>query len=84
MPSWTRRVRAAAAAEAGRDPGAIEKMGGCPDLLPSSTVEPKAAIEERLKHGITRLVLPVGPFLPNLEESLTRFGETVIQPFGEM
>ena len=73
-----------AAAEAGRDPGAIEMMGGCPDLLPSSTVEPKAAIEERLKHGITRLVLPVGPFLPNLEESLTRFGETVIQPFGEM
>jgi probable F420-dependent oxidoreductase len=73
-----------AAAEAGRDPGAIEMLGGCPDLLPSSTVEPEAAIEERLKHGITRLVLPVGAFMSNLEESLTRFGETVIQPFGEM
>src|ERR1700716_4508371 len=36
-----------AAAEAGRDPGAIEMIAGCPDLLPGSTVEPQAAVEER-------------------------------------
>jgi probable F420-dependent oxidoreductase len=71
-----------AAAEAGRDPAAIEMIAGCPDLLPSSTVEPAVAIEQRRRLGISRIVLPVGPFLPNLEESLARFSETVIQPFG--
>jgi len=73
-----------AAAEAGRDPGEIEMLAGCPDLLPSSTVEPKAAIEERVRRGIDRIVLPVGPFMPNLEESLARFGDTVIAPFGAL
>ncbi|WP_421994406.1 LLM class F420-dependent oxidoreductase [Reyranella sp.] len=72
-----------AAAEAGRDPGAIEMLAGCPDLLPSSTVDPGTAIEERKRHGIGRIVLPVGPFMPNLEESLARFGERVIRPFAE-
>ena len=71
-----------AAAEAGRDPGAIEMLGGCPDLLPGSGKDPKAAIAERAKHGIGRLVLPVGAFLPDLEGNLARFGETVIGPFG--
>jgi probable F420-dependent oxidoreductase len=71
-----------AAAEAGRDPGAIEMIAGCPDLLPGSTVEPQAAVEERARRGIGRIVLPVGPFLPSLEESLLRFGETVIRPFS--
>jgi probable F420-dependent oxidoreductase len=73
-----------AAAEAGRDPAAIEMISGCPDLLPSSTVEPKAAIEERVRRGISRIVLPVGPFLPNLEESLARFGDSVIRPFSDL
>jgi probable F420-dependent oxidoreductase len=71
------------AAEAGRDPAHIEMIAGCPDLLPSSTVEPKAAIEERARRGISRIVLPVGPFMPNLEESLARFGDRVIQPFSD-
>mgnify|MGYP001252831757 CR=1 FL=1 len=71
-----------AAAEAGRDPAAIEMIAGCPDLLPSATVEPEAAIEQRRRQGIGRIVLPVGAFMPNLEESLARFAETVIQPFG--
>ncbi|CAN5923171.1 LLM class F420-dependent oxidoreductase [soil metagenome] len=73
-----------AAAEAGRDPGAIEMIAGCPDLLPGSTVEPQRALDERKKRGIDRIVLPVGPFMPSLEESLPRFGETVIQRFGEL
>ena len=67
-----------AAAESGRDPAAIEMLGGCPDLLPGSTKNPEAAIEERRKHGITRLVLPVSAFMPDLEANLARFGETVI------
>ena len=71
-----------AAAEAGRDPGEIELFAGCPDLLPGSTVEPQAAVEERARRGVNRIVVPVGPFLPSLEESLMRFGETVIRPFA--
>lgn len=70
------------ALEAGRDPGAIEMMSGCPGLLPGpdsvATKDPRAAIEERARHGIGRLILPVGSFLPDLEGSLARFGETVI------
>ena len=73
-----------AAADAGRDPGEIEMLAGCPDLLPSSTVEPKAAVEERKRRGIDRIVLPIGPFMPNLEESLSRFGDTVIKPFADL
>ena len=68
-----------AAEAAGRDPAAIEMLGGCPELLPGSGKDPHAAITARAARGIGRIVLPVGPFLPNLEESLGRFGETVIQ-----
>jgi probable F420-dependent oxidoreductase len=71
-----------AAAEAGRDPAEIEMLGGCPDLLPGSGKDPKAAIEERSRQGIARLVLPVGAFLPDLETNLARFGEKVIRNFG--
>ena len=76
-------VERRAAAEAGRDPAHIEMIADCPDLLPSSTIEPKAAIEERARRGISRIVLPVGPFMPNLEESLARFGDRVIRPFAD-
>ena len=51
---------------------------------PSSTVEPQVAIEERVRRGVGRIVLPVGPFMPNLEESLERFGQTVIKPFADL
>lgn len=71
-----------AAAEAGRAPAEIEMLGGCPDLLPGSAKDPKAAVEERRRHGISRLVLPVSAFLPDLETNLARFGETVIRNFG--
>jgi probable F420-dependent oxidoreductase len=67
---------------AGRDPKAIEIMAGCPDLLPVSTKDPRAAVEERARQGVGRIVLPVWRFLPDLEEGLSRFVETVIRPFG--
>ena len=81
MPLFDVARRAAAAA--GRDPGEIEMLAGCPDLLPGSTVEPQLAVEERKKRGIGRIVLPVGPFMPSLEESLLTFGEKVIRPFAD-
>lgn len=74
-------VRRAAEA-AGRDPAAIELMTGCPDALPNSGKDPLAAVEERRAHGIGRVVLPVGAFMPDLEESLPRFGEAVIRHFA--
>jgi probable F420-dependent oxidoreductase len=74
-------VRRAAEA-AGRDPAAIEMITGCPDLLPGSGKDPRAAVEERISHGIGRIVLPVGAFMPDLETGLARFGETVIRPFS--
>src|SRR5690349_6179339 len=36
-----------AAEAAGRDPAAIEMLGGCPDLLPGSDKDAQAAVEER-------------------------------------
>jgi probable F420-dependent oxidoreductase len=70
-----------AAADAGRDPGEIEIMAGCPDLLPGSTQDPRAAIEARAKQGVSRIILPVWRYLPDLEDGLSRFGETVIRQF---
>ncbi|GGG17572.1 hypothetical protein GCM10010964_02230 [Caldovatus sediminis] len=67
---------------AGRDPAAIEMITGCPGALPSSGQDPLAAVEERRARGIGRVVLPVTAFLPDLEESLPRFGETVIRAFA--
>lgn len=70
-----------AAAEAGRDPGEIEIMAGCPDLLPGSGADPRAAIEARARQGVGRIVLPVWRYLPDLEEGLGRFGETIIRQY---
>jgi probable F420-dependent oxidoreductase len=75
-------VRRAAEA-AGRDPGSIEMITGCPDTLPNSGKDPLAAVEERRARGIGRIVLPVGAFMPDLEDSLPRFGETVIRHFSK-
>jgi alkanesulfonate monooxygenase SsuD/methylene tetrahydromethanopterin reductase-like flavin-dependent oxidoreductase (luciferase family) len=71
-----------AAAEAGRDPQAVEIMAGCPELLPGSTEDPRAAIEARAKQGVSRIILPVWRWLPDLEDGLGRFGETVIRLFS--
>jgi probable F420-dependent oxidoreductase len=68
---------------AGRDPQSIEIMAGCPDLLPGSTKDPRAAIEARAKQGVGRIILPVWRYLPDLEDGLGRFGETVIRPFSD-
>jgi len=67
---------------AGRDPRAVEIMAGCPDLLPGSTKDPRAAIEARARQGVGRIILPVWRYLPDLEDGLGRFGETVIRAFG--
>ena len=67
---------------AGRDPGAIEILAGCPNALPGSGRDPLVAVAERQRLGVGRVVLPVGAFLPDLEESLPRFGEQVIGAFA--
>jgi probable F420-dependent oxidoreductase len=72
------------AAEAGRDPMAIEIMAGCPDLLPGSGKDPKAAVEARAKQGVSRIVLPVWRFLPDLETALGEFSQKVIKPFAHL
>jgi probable F420-dependent oxidoreductase len=74
-------VRRAAEA-AGRDPSIIEMIAGCPGALPGSGQDPLAAINERRLRGVDRVVLPIGPFLPRLEESLPLFGDRVIRPFA--
>lgn len=67
---------------AGRDPAAIEMLGGCPDLFPGSGKDAQSAVEERASRGIGRIVLPVGAFMPDLENTLMRFGADVIRPFA--
>ena len=66
------------AAEHGRDPQELEISTGCPDVLPGSSVDPLAAMEERRRRGVHRLVLPLTPFLPDLETSLGEFQKRVI------
>lgn len=66
---------------AGRDPGKIETLAGCPDALPKSGKDAKAAVEERRTRGVDRVVLPVHAFLPDLETTLPAFGDTVIRQF---
>ncbi|MDB5372737.1 MAG: putative F420-dependent oxidoreductase, Rv2161c family, partial [Belnapia sp.] len=73
-------VRRAATA-AGRDPTAIEFLTGCPDALPQPGKDARAAVEARRVAGVGRVVLPLTAFLPDIEESLPRFGETVIRAF---
>jgi len=67
---------------AGRDPKSIEILAGCPDLLPGSGKDAKAAIEARARQGVGRIVLPVWRFLPDLESGLGEFGQKVIRPFS--
>ncbi len=67
---------------AGRDPASVELITGCPGALPQSGVDPRAAVEERIARGIGRVALPISAFMPDLEDSLPRFGETVIRQFA--
>jgi hypothetical protein len=68
---------------AGRDPAAVELITGCPGALPKSGADPHAAVEERIKRGVGRIAVPVTAFMPDLEDSLPRFAETVIRPFAD-
>jgi probable F420-dependent oxidoreductase len=68
---------------AGRDPGAISITTTCPGLSPKKMGSDwRSVIAERAALGVTRVIVPVGSFLPNLEETLPQFGETVIRQFG--
>ena len=57
-------------------------MAGCPDLLPGSGKDPRPAIDERVRQGVDRIVLPLPRFQPDLEDNLSRFGETIIRPYS--
>ena len=70
------------AAQQGRDPAALEITTGCPDALPDSGKDALAAVQERADLGVHRVVLPLTPFLPDLETSLPAFGEQVIAACG--
>jgi alkanesulfonate monooxygenase SsuD/methylene tetrahydromethanopterin reductase-like flavin-dependent oxidoreductase (luciferase family) len=70
------------AEQAGRDPAKVELTLGCPGALPKSGTDPRAAVEERIRHGAGRLALPVTAFLPDLETSLARFSEEIIKPYA--
>lgn len=72
----------AEARDAGRDPGAIEIMTGCPDALPGSGKDPLAAVAARAAAGVHRIVLPLAAFEADLEGMLSDFGERVIAPFN--
>ncbi len=66
------------ASKAGRDPNAIEISTSCPDALPGSGKDPLEAVAERRALGVHRVVLPLDPFLPDIEKTLAKFGEEVI------
>lgn len=66
---------------AGRDPGAIEMITGCPGALPGAGGDPVEAVAARAKLGVGQVVLPIGAFMPDLEDSLPRFGEQVIRAY---
>lgn len=66
------------AEDSGRDPASIELTTGCPEALPGSGADPLAAVAKLGERGVDRVVLPLAPFLPDLEANLARFGEEVI------
>jgi probable F420-dependent oxidoreductase len=73
-----------AAEQAGRDAAKVELILGCPGALPKSGSDPRAAVEERIAQGAGRLALPVHAFLPDLETTLARFGEEIIEPYASV
>ena len=68
------------AADHGRDPDGISLMTGCPGALGD---DPVGAVTELAEAGIDRVVVPTSAFLPDLDEALGRFGETVIAEVGQ-
>jgi len=72
-----------AAEAAGRDPKALAVTTTCPGVSPKGDGDPRAAIEERIAQGVNRVIVPVASFMPDLEQSLPRFGEKIIRPFAD-
>jgi len=72
-----------AAEAAGRDPKALAVTTTCPGISPKGDSDPRAAIEERISQGVNRVIVPVAAFMPDLEQSLPRFGEKIIRPFAD-
>ena len=66
-----------------RDPATVELITGCPGALPKAGTDPRAAVEERIARGVGRVALPISAFMPDLEDSLPRFGETVIRQYAK-
>lgn len=65
------------AADAGRDPAAIEVTFGSAEVFGS---DPVGAVEELRAQGVDRVVVPSFLYLKNTAEALAAFGETVIAP----
>ena len=63
---------------AGRDPDEIEITTGCPGALPGPENDPLRAVAERAARGVSRIVLPLPAFLPDLEARIGDYGEAVI------
>ena len=72
-----------AADAAGRDPKALAITTTCPGVSPKGDGDPRAAIEERITQGVNRVIVPVASFMPDLEQSLPRFGEKIIRQFAD-
>ena len=66
------------AADAGRDPDAIEIMTGSPKVFGA---DPQGAIEELAAMGVDRTVIPSFLFFADPAEQLAEFSERVMAPF---
>ncbi len=67
------------AADAGRDPEAIEMTGSHPGVLGK---DPGAAVEQAVSWGMHRMLVPAYRHMRDTEESMAAFGEQVIVSFG--
>ncbi len=72
-----------AAEAAGRDPKRIAITTTCPGVSPKGDIDPRPAIEERIAQGVSRVIVPVSSFMPDLEDSLPRFGDKIIRQFAD-
>jgi len=69
------------AADAGRDPEAIEVSSGSAEVFGS---DPVAAVEELAAKGVDRVVVPAFLYLSDTANALAAFGEKVIAPTAHL
>lgn len=69
------------AADAGRDPGAIEITTGSAGLLGD---DPIGAVQELIAHGVDRATVPAFAFLGDTEDQLAAYAERVIAPTADL